>query len=89
MPLVCYVSGDGWIRMPGPPVGGVVSAAGTGQGRRWLVHQGLLYGSEQEFLAGTVPFIQDGLTRGAPIWVMSTVRNAGWLRVALGAARGR
>ena len=71
--------------MPGSPVGGVVSAAGTGRGGRSLVHQGLLYGSETEFLAGTVPFIQDGLTRGDPIWVMSTVRNAGWLRVALGA----
>jgi anti-sigma regulatory factor (Ser/Thr protein kinase) len=76
------MAGSEW---PGVPVGGVANAAGSGQGGRWLVHQGLLYGSKQEFLAGTVPFIQDGLARGDPIWVMSTLRNAGWLRAALGA----
>jgi anti-sigma regulatory factor (Ser/Thr protein kinase) len=51
---------------------------------RRLTHQGLLYGSEEEFLAGTVPFIRDGLERGDPIWIVTTVRNAGWLRVSLG-----
>lgn len=58
--------------------------AGSGA-RVSLVHQGLLYGSAEEFLAGTVPFIRAGLRCGDPIWVMSTVRNAGWLRTALGA----
>ncbi|MGH3547627.1 MAG: anti-sigma factor RsbA family regulatory protein [Pseudonocardiaceae bacterium] len=50
-----------------------------------LTHLGLLYGSEEDFLAGTVPFIRDGLERGEPIWIVTTDRNAGWLRVALGA----
>lgn len=49
-----------------------------------LVHQGLLYASQAEFLASTLPFIRQGLERGDPIWVMSTVRNASWLRAALG-----
>jgi anti-sigma regulatory factor (Ser/Thr protein kinase) len=49
-----------------------------------MVHQGLLYGSEDEFLAGTVPFIRDGLERGDPIRIVTTDRNAGWLRAALG-----
>jgi anti-sigma regulatory factor (Ser/Thr protein kinase) len=57
----------------------------TSQGGESLAHQGLLYGSEEEFLAGTVPFIRDGLECDDPIWVVTTVRNAGWLRVALGA----
>ncbi|MGH3767954.1 MAG: anti-sigma factor RsbA family regulatory protein [Pseudonocardiaceae bacterium] len=72
----------------GLPAGGVVSAAGAGRGGgrrgKGLVHQGLLYGSEKEFLAGTVPIIADGLRCGDPVWVMSTARNAGWLRTALG-----
>jgi len=49
-----------------------------------LAHRGLLYGSEEEFLAGTVPFIRDGLERGDPIRIATTDRNAGWLRAALG-----
>ncbi|PZS22755.1 MAG: sensor histidine kinase [Pseudonocardiales bacterium] len=54
-----------------------------------LTHQGMLYGSEEEFLAGTVPFVRDGLECGDPIWIVTTVRNAGWLRVALGAEAPR
>ncbi|MGH3841787.1 MAG: anti-sigma factor RsbA family regulatory protein [Pseudonocardiaceae bacterium] len=50
-----------------------------------VTHQALLYGSEEEFLAGTVPFVRDGLVRGDPIRVATTDRNAGWLRAALGA----
>jgi anti-sigma regulatory factor (Ser/Thr protein kinase) len=50
-----------------------------------LTHQALLYGSEEEFVAGTVPIIQDGLDRGDSIRIVTTVRNAGWLRRALGA----
>lgn len=50
-----------------------------------LTHQGLLYGSREEFLAGTVPFIRDGLECGDWIRVVTTERTAGWLRAALGA----
>ena len=56
----------------------------TSQGDESLTHQGLLYRSQEEFLAGTVPFVRAGLEHGDPIWVVTTVRNAGWLRVALG-----
>jgi anti-sigma regulatory factor (Ser/Thr protein kinase) len=48
-------------------------------------HQALLYGSEDEFLAGAVPFIRDGLENGDPIRIATTGRNVGWLRAALGA----
>ena len=57
----------------------------TSHGGESLTHQGLLYRSQEEFLAGTVPFVRAGLEHGDPIWVVTTVRNAGWLRVALGA----
>lgn len=50
-----------------------------------LTHQALLYGSDDEYLACTVPFIQDGLDRGDPIRVATTDRKTGWLRAALGA----
>lgn len=49
-----------------------------------LTHQALLYGSEAEFLAGTVPFVRDGLECGDPIRIVTTGRNIGWLRAALG-----
>ncbi len=48
-------------------------------------HQALLYGSEEEFLAGTVPFVREGLECGDPIRITTTDRNIGWLRAALGA----
>lgn len=54
-----------------------------------MVHQALLYGSAEEFLAGTVPFIRDGLERGDPIWVVTADRNSNWLRAVLGADAGR
>jgi hypothetical protein len=62
-----------------------LSGVATHRGGESLAHQGLLYGSEEEFLAGTVPFIRDGLECGDPIRVVTTDRNAGWLRAALGA----
>lgn len=57
----------------------------TNQGDAALTHQALLYRSEEEFLAGTVPFIRDGLECGDPIRIVTTHRNADRLRVALGA----
>ncbi len=63
----------------------MVSTVDTSPAGGSLAHQGLLYGSEDEFLAGTAPFIRDGLECGDAIWIVTTVRNAGWLRVTLGA----
>ncbi|MGQ0718395.1 MAG: anti-sigma factor RsbA family regulatory protein [Pseudonocardiales bacterium] len=65
--------------------GGVLSTVGTNQTGESLTHQALLYGSEEEFLSCTIPFIRDGLDRGDPIRVTTTDRNIGWLRAALGA----
>ena len=64
--------------------GGVLGAGDTSRDGELLAHRGLLYGSEEEFLAGTLPFIRDGLERGDPIRIATTDRNAGWLRAALG-----
>lgn len=54
-----------------------------------LTHRALLYGSEDEFLAATVPFIHEGLDRDEQIRVATTERNTGWLQAALGAAAER
>ena len=65
--------------------GGALSGVDSEESGGSLTHQALLYGSEEEFLAATVPFIRDGLDRGDPIRVATTSRNTGWLQVALGA----
>jgi hypothetical protein len=70
-------------------VRGVVSSVVANRGGEMLAHRALLYGSEEEFLAGTVAFIQDGLDRGDPIRVVTTDRNTDWLRAVLGADAGR
>ncbi|HEY6425086.1 MAG TPA: sensor histidine kinase [Pseudonocardiaceae bacterium] len=57
----------------------------TDQHGQALTHLALLYGSKEELLAGAVPFIKDGLDRDEPIRIVTTIRNAGWLRMALGA----
>jgi anti-sigma regulatory factor (Ser/Thr protein kinase) len=64
--------------------GSALCSIDTNQCRGSLAHQALLYRSEEEFLAGTVPFIREGLERGDPIRIVTTDRNAGWLRLALG-----
>jgi anti-sigma regulatory factor (Ser/Thr protein kinase) len=69
--------------------GGVLCHAATEQGDAStgggsLTHEALLYGSEEEFLAATVPFIRDGLERNEAIHIATTDRNTGWLRAALG-----
>ncbi|HEX4103805.1 MAG: anti-sigma factor RsbA family regulatory protein [Pseudonocardiaceae bacterium] len=61
------------------------SSVTTRRGGASLAHQALLYGSEEVFLGGTVPFIRDGLERGDSIRVVTTDRNTGWLWAALGA----
>ncbi len=56
----------------------------TDQHRESLTHQALLYGSDDEFLGCTVPFIQDGLDRGDHIRVATSDCKTEWLREALG-----
>ena len=34
-----------------------------------FIHPALLYGDAEEYLAGTVPFIRDGLAAGEPVAV--------------------
>ncbi len=63
---------------------GALDGVDPDQRGEWSAHQALLYGSEEEFLAGTVPFIQDGLECGDPIRIATTDRNTAWLRAALG-----
>lgn len=64
--------------------GNVLCDVDTSQRHDLLAHRGLLYGSEEEFLASILPFIRDGLNRGDPVCSVSTDRNADWLRRELG-----
>jgi anti-sigma regulatory factor (Ser/Thr protein kinase) len=52
-------------------------------------HDALLYGSEAEYLAGTVPFVQEGLDAGEPVLVAVAPDRIALLRTALGADAGR
>ncbi|GAA4811880.1 sensor histidine kinase [Streptomyces ziwulingensis] len=61
---------------PSPPGGG-------------LVHHGLIYGSDREFLATTVPFCAEGLERDDAVLAVTTPANIDLLSEALGAASRR
>lgn len=50
-----------------------------------FTHPGLLYRDAEDYLAGTVPFIQDGLAAGEPVAVAVPTGNLALLRRALGA----
>ncbi|KUN35489.1 hypothetical protein AQJ30_25530 [Streptomyces longwoodensis] len=54
-----------------------------------LTHQGLVYGSDEEFLAATVPFCREGLTRGDAVLAVTTGTNIGLLRRALADVSGQ
>lgn len=47
-------------------------------------HEALLYADWSEFLAGTVPFIKDGLAKGEPVLVVESTQKIELLRTALG-----
>lgn len=47
-------------------------------------HESAFYGSDDEFLALAVPFLEDGLRAGEPTLVACTAENAALLRGALG-----
>lgn len=49
-----------------------------------FVHPALLYRDDEEYLAGTVPFIRDGLTAGEPVAVAVPGPNLRLIRDALG-----
>ncbi|MEU0228604.1 sensor histidine kinase [Streptomyces sp. NPDC006284] len=52
-----------------------------------LAHQALIYGSDDEFLAATVPFCLDGLEQGDAVLAVTTPGNTDLLRQALDGAR--
>jgi anti-sigma regulatory factor (Ser/Thr protein kinase) len=49
-----------------------------------LVHQASIYGSDDEFVAMAVPFIEDGLGLGEPVLVATTAANLALLRDVMG-----
>ena len=51
-------------------------------------HEALLYAGDEEFLAGTVPFIRDGLEGGEPVLVVVDSAKIAGLRAELGAGAG-
>ncbi len=54
-----------------------------------FVHDACVYGSDDEFLAAAVPFIEDGLALGEPVLAATTSANLDLLDTALGErARG-
>jgi anti-sigma regulatory factor (Ser/Thr protein kinase) len=61
---------------------------GDGAGHAGYVHQALLYGSDDELLAVTLPFVEEGRAAGEPTLVAFADRNAALLRGALGDTEG-
>ena len=49
-----------------------------------LVHDAFVYSSEEEFLAGALPFLEEGIERGEPILAAPTHANARLLQERLG-----
>jgi anti-sigma regulatory factor (Ser/Thr protein kinase) len=47
-------------------------------------HEALFYGDWTEFVAGTVPFIRDGIARGEAVLVVDSAEKIDMLRTALG-----
>ncbi|WP_153540598.1 sensor histidine kinase [Actinomadura macrotermitis] len=54
-----------------------------------FVHPALFYAGEQEYLAGTVPFVEEGLRAGAPVAVSVPGPQLAALRAAVGPAGER
>jgi len=63
-------------------------AGGTAPARL-LVHRGLVYGSDDEYLAATVPFLVDGVNRSDCALVVTSPAQTRLLRDALGADASR
>lgn len=58
-------------------------------GRHGFVHPALFYANRDEYLAGTVPFIEAGLSAGEPVMVAVPDANLDLIRSALGADAAR
>jgi anti-sigma regulatory factor (Ser/Thr protein kinase) len=54
-----------------------------------FVHPALFYRGDDEYLAGTVPFVTDGLAAGEPVAVAAPAANLALLRDALGSDAGQ
>jgi anti-sigma regulatory factor (Ser/Thr protein kinase) len=54
-----------------------------------FVHEALLYRDDEQYLAGTVPFVRDGLAAGEPVLVAVPQRGIDLLRRALGGQAGQ
>lgn len=54
-----------------------------------FTHHTCVYGSDEEFLAMAVPFVEDGLRRSEPVLVTTTSHNLDLLGAALGPAAER
>jgi anti-sigma regulatory factor (Ser/Thr protein kinase) len=54
-----------------------------------FVHPALFYAGPDEYLAGTMPFIEAGLAAGEPVMVAVPGDNLARIRTALGSAAGR
>jgi anti-sigma regulatory factor (Ser/Thr protein kinase) len=63
-----------------------MAARGAANG---LVHDAFIYSSTEEFLAGCLPFIREGIARGEPTLAAPTADNVALLQRELGAAAGR
>jgi hypothetical protein len=51
---------------------------------RLLAHRALIYGSDDEYVASTVPFLLEGITRSDYLMAVTAKRHMGLLRDALG-----
>lgn len=56
----------------------------SGRGHESLAHDAFVYGSDDEFLAGAVPFVRDAVAAGEPVLVAPTSANLALLRGELG-----
>jgi anti-sigma regulatory factor (Ser/Thr protein kinase) len=62
-----------------------MSTAVDASPREVFTHPALFYRGDAEYLAGTMPFVRDGLAAGAPVAVAVPGRNLELLRTELGA----
>jgi anti-sigma regulatory factor (Ser/Thr protein kinase) len=65
----------------------VVNSSATPQIERFR-HEALLYSGWAEFVAGTVPFIRDGVRAGEPVLVVESPEKIQTLQIALGKDAG-
>lgn len=81
------------VQLPSPRAdrheGGAAARSPMQELQEWATHplyrhECLLYGSDDEFLSGVIPFIRDGLRQGEPVLLAISEPRQGALRAALG-----